>query len=1013
MSISVNRILCNADNRVVSATLAASAQRSSEDVRMVAQSRQGGGRLVVGGSYTGAADTVVDVEVVSGSGGALTPSAPVIRGVGNGVLSIDALAPSAVPETLSVALLDAGTAPVPAMLEFFGAALAARAPGVAGNALALSVTRDLATTPLQFATIESIAAGTDQFEGPQWDWGQPAATDAGIPDAAMRVQFDGFPTVHRAWKVWEAGKFVYRLDPAVPFEVPVDVRLLQVTGDYALSLTDGAATEAFTAVTIYDFLSQVEARSALAQVRGVVARDTAPGGMAVTEIPLRTDAHALPPTGGRVEVLGVLPTAPTELITLTYSGEGASTWAVSGGVSGVLPVATTGEIYARGPVKFRIPAPAVTGAGARISTVLSLVSREQGEGLPALCFKPLVLGAAASDKSVTFTYRIRPPADCVCEDLPALRLSGACLGLDVGGGGMALDAAYQSRLVLLHAWRANFVVANTGIDSPGTVADMIKSDAFDVVVAGQTVKALGDCLAEVYDNATALVQWDAYWTDIQALLAPYIDRSGQTAVFSDALSELPEGAWRDRLLAMMDHVRAVAGIVPKSDASSGASGDGCWRDDPDATHWWVDESGEYLPAFTNEPYVSVARSAEGVPVSTREFGFGIVTECEHRLKDGDKFTITIRGTGQAGYREGDKIVIPVVAAQAAPFVGGSNGDPTQTWTVRGTVSGALPDWAFNPAAPAQYVAGPVTASLTPGGIPFEVGDAIDVSIEGGTLRWRRDGGAWTVGDLFGAAHALGDGLNLTAVPGAAPSFVAGDLSRYRAVATYGTSRMRQPRIGQGFAWSGASVTIDVDLLAVHDVEAVLLGLHTLPAGCAVTISGGVAAVGEWTATPAWHASAVLAVLPVGTQARYLRVAVTGAGAGASIGWLWAGVGWQPTVGASDLTMRRQYGLARGQGLNPAALYRGRGTGGAWRWELDQGGALLGAAVDALLALVDHTAEQGMEPVCLVPDVRVPARAAIAVLDADEIVLTEHSNWQAEGVIEPMVSVELPFRAVLA
>ena len=259
----------------------------------------------------------------------------------------------------------------------------------------------------------------------------------------------------------------------------------------------------------------------------------------------------------------------------------------------------------------------------------------------------------------------------------------------------------------------------------------------------------------------------------------------------------------------------------------------------------------------------------------------------------------------------------------------------------------------------------------------------------------------------------GDGLSLVAVSGAAPSFVAGDSASYQAVATYGTSRMRQPRIGEGFAWAGAAVTIDVDLLAVQDVEAVLLGLHSLPAGCSVTIAGGVTAVGEWTATPAWHASAVLAVLPAGTQARYLRVAVTGGGAGGSIGWLWAGVGWQPSVGASDLTMRRQYGLARGQGLNPAALYRGRGTGGAWRWELDQGGALIGANVDALLALVDHCAEQGMEPVCIVPDVRVPARAAIAVIDADEIVLTEHMGWQAEGVAEPMVSVELPFRAVLA
>ena len=74
MSISVNRILSNKDNRVSAATLTASAQRASDDVRLVAQSRQGGGRLVVSGSYTGAADTVVDVEVVSGSGGAGTSS---------------------------------------------------------------------------------------------------------------------------------------------------------------------------------------------------------------------------------------------------------------------------------------------------------------------------------------------------------------------------------------------------------------------------------------------------------------------------------------------------------------------------------------------------------------------------------------------------------------------------------------------------------------------------------------------------------------------------------------------------------------------------------------------------------------------------------------------------------------------------------------------------------------------------------------------------------------------------
>lgn len=1145
MSISVNRILSNKHNRVSAATLTASAQRASDDVRLVAQSRQGGGRLVVSGSYTGAADTVVDVEVVSGSGGALTPSAPVIRGVGNGVLSIDALSPAAVPEELTFALLDAGTEPVPASLEFYGAALVARATGVAGNALALSVTRNLTLTPMQYATIEPIAAGTDSLDGPQWDWGQPAATDAGIPDAALRVQFEGFPAVHRAWKTWEGGRFVYRLDPATAYEIPADVRLLQVAGDYALSLTDGVSTEVYAAVTIYDFLSQVEARSALARVRGLVARDTAPGGMAVTDIPLRTDAHALPATGGVVEVVEVAPAAPTENLVLTYAGQSvAPLWTVRGGVSGELPAAVAGELYTSGPVQFRIPLPASNADGARISALVQLASREADEGLPALCFKPLTLGAAATDKSITFTYRKRPPADCVCADLPALNLSGACLGLDVGGTGMALDAAYQTRLVQLYAWRADFIESNVSLAQNWGRPDSVLADDADILFANLMVRALAGCLSEIYGDAAALAQWDAYWASLQLDLAPYegagedatratpyqagypimnipyqgfsperylrsstptgrlyrilggsasndvlgspepswsgegpwidsqdasisyealpyywrpsaakavgeridpgngwfyrVKAAGATGaiepIWATDGADVTDGTvvweltpsgrlkrwgsgdlyWADKVGSMMDHVRAMAGIVPKSDASSaGASGGSCWRDFPESDHWWVDESGEYLPAFTNQPYVSAVLGCDGTPASSREFGFGIVTACEHRLKDGDKVTVTIRGTGMAGYKQGDKIVIPVVAASSAPFSGGAAGDPTQTWTVRGTVSGSLPDWLFDPSAPAQYVAGPVTASLAPGGIPFEVGDAIDVSIEGGSLRWRRDGGAWTVGDLFGATHALGDGLSLAATPGAAPSFVAGDSASYHAVATYGTSRMRQPRIDQGFAWSGDAVTIDVDLLAVHDVEAVLLGLHTLPAGCAVTISGGVAAVGEWTATPAWHASAVLAVLPAGTAARYLRVVVTGAGAGGSIGWLWAGVGWQPSVGASDLTMRRQYGLARGQGINPAALYRGRGTGGAWRWELDQGGALIGANVDALLGIVDHTAEQGMEPVCIVPDVRVPARAAIAVIDADEIVLTEHLGWQAEGVAEPMVSVELPFRAVLA
>lgn len=1129
MSISVNRILANHANLARNAAIVASTQRPSTDVRLVAQQRAGGGRVSVGGAYTGAADTLIDIEVVSGSGGDLTASAPRIAGVGNGTLTVTAISPVAEPETLTVALLDAGAQPEPAVLEFFGASLAARAPGASSNALALAVTRNLTTSPMQYATLAPIAAGADAFEGPQFDWGQPPATDAGIPAAALRIQFAGFPTVHRAWKTWESGRFIYRIDPAATYDIPEDTRVFGVAGDYTLTLTDGVVSETYTAVTLYDFLSQVEARSALATVRGAVAADRAPGGMAVTDIPLRTDAHALPAAGGRVEVVSVDPAAATENITLTHLGTagGGRAWSVAGGVSGALPNARTGALYTHGPVSFRVPDadPAAAGDG-RMSAVVQLTSREEGEGIPSICFKPLVLGAMASDKTVTFTYRQRPPADCVCNEMLPLAVSMRCLGLE-DTIMSNYDPAYFDRVKAVYAWRETFVRGNTSAPTaglPGTTTcvttgyqveltvvglagvvagkfspggpsfalfktrALAEASAETFVVGGKVwgdfnplgglvsahnaaneeisiyaygmpgyaelephedeidtvltvsainVVAVEDCtttgavsrsnkflaaardldwaesaiaillspLAEIYNEAEALAEWDALWAEVQSDLAALAGGG------PDQLGFGSQDRYMDRYRAAVDNVYLAAGLLPKTSAGSDAGE--CWRDYPDATHWWVDESGEYLPAFTNEPYVSAARDADGKPISTQEFGLGVVTPCAHRLKVGDLFRVTIRGTGTVTAREGTKIVIPVIAAASAPFVGGKDGDPTQRWTVRGTVSGALPDWLYSPAAHAPYVDGPATLELAPGGIPWEVGDRVSVSLEGGALRWRRDGGAWTTGNLYGVTHAIGNGLTLAAQPGAAPSFVAGDTWQYRAVATHGISRLRQPRIGEAFAWDGAGVVLDVDFGAVQPLEAVLLALHTLPSGCVVTVTGGDAAPGEWAAAPAWHPSAVLAVLAAGTTARYLRVTVTGAGAGAALGWLWAGKGWQPSVGASDLTLRRQYGLSRGQGLNAAALYRGRGMGGAWRWSLDQGGALVGTNADDLLALIDHTAEQGMEPVCVVPDMRDPARAAVAIIDADEVVMTEHNMWQSSTLQAPLISVELPFRAVLS
>lgn len=1066
-SISCSRIIGNQHNAVRSAALSVTAQRASTQLLQTLQRRKGNGRMVLSGPYTGAHDSVVDVEVLGGAAGELRASAPAITGVGNGALQVQSIDAGAAAQTLRFTLLDSGTQDKPALLDFFGVQLAARAVGAAGNAVSVSVVRNLTFTDLPFATLSRLSSGLKDFDGPEFDWGQAAATGPAIPAGALRMAFSGLPTIHRSWKTWDKGQFTYHLDPPLAFDVPEDARVRKVEGDYTLSITDGVATEVYTAVTMHEFLAQVQARSALVEVLGVVAPDRAPGGQAVTDIPLRTDAHALPAFSNlsrpiaNIEVGAVKPTAATQNITITNTG--ASSWTVSGGVVGDLPAATTGVLYTAGPVEFTIPKPKINPAlQDGITGKFYGTTRSENEGEPSVCFKPLLLGAAATNKEVTFVYKKRPPAECNCAPLPALPVSLQCLGLDFGAGGFMLDPEYQSRLQGLYQWRAAFIDGNVALetmtpDAPleGAQYGYIKAEVRDIEVMNGIVTELARALAEIYEVSAACTQWDTELASAIALMTPFMGMQGNLQINLAADVQIVieggsvPGSLRVQLLsrgqaiavdtswygpevqlaqmkyvatmagvsaivgkiaARMDYVRTLAGIVPKSDASSGGSP--CWRDHG-GTHWWVDTAGFYLPAFTNQPFVSAIKNADGKIVSTQEFGFGLVVACENRLKVGDTITIRINGTNnQSTWGAGDKFVIPLIGAAGAPLTGGENGDPTQTWTARSSLLGALPDWAWLPSAPTPWAHAPASITLAAGGIPFEVGDSIAFDIEGGRLRWRRDAGAWVEADLYSAApHALGDGLTLHASPGAAPSFLGDDTWQFAAVATYGSARMRQPRIGQSFAWDGDSVSIELDLGAPTPIEVVMLALHTLPTTASVTVHGGLLAANEWSAPAAVHASIVLATTPA-PAAQHLRIDISSAGsAGAAIGWLWAGMAWRPTVGPSRITRQRQYGLARGQGINPGALYRGAGTGGSWSWSEDDGGMLLADNAQQLIELIDHSAAQGLEPLALIPDLRASYDASIALIDADSIQMTEMHNWQSGH--SRAVSVELPLRAVLA
>lgn len=1128
MSNAQQRILGNHDNLVRGAELTASVQRPSTDLRLLGESRQGHGELTLAGPYTGASDTTVEVEILSGSGAQLRPSAPVLAGVGSGTLQVLALDAGAVPETVTLKLVSAGSADVHAELPFYGATLRARAAGAAGNLLSVTVTRHLSLGATQWAVLAEIPAGTAALEGSQYDWGAVPASDNRIPAAAPRIAFDGHPQIHRHWRTWEGDHWVYRLDPPPLGAVAPDTRVLAVSGDYTLVVSDGTSSESYTAVTVFEALREIAARSTLLEVLGVVAEDRAPGGMAVTDIPLRTDAHALaveariqgPYGAKRLDALTVRPDAPTEVIEVTRLTSGR--WAVSGPVSGPLPEAAVGIPYQAGPLGFTIPRGTVPDSElADISADIKTVSRTAQQGLPAICVHSR-LGVAAVPKTITFVYTKKPPAQCVCDSLPAPPVSLACLGLIQAGAFMAYPEAVATRLTAAYLWRESFVRANTAwqggraaITLPGTflpgtsegymvsgwlggmgeqsgwmggivgftldtvyasmeaaevAAAAISSPSGIAVVAPNVVRqgtrisvggksatvteargravatmtcyaqaqyregtpstelpgadvpaveaqftaaskdlawldgALGvvlPCLVEVGDDAEALLAWDALWAEVQADLGRLDDSTGD-----DQSGSNPD--YLRRYAAACDNIRIAAGIFPTFNDASRDTG-ACWQD-PGSAYWWVDNSGEYLPAFTEKGYVSCRRIG-GKVVSTQEFGFSLAIACPRYLLEGDSITLTIRGSAFDGYTAGDSYRVPLVAGAAAAFGGGAPGDPTQTWAVAGSVSGPWPDWAWDPGDPQDYVGAALALRLTAGGLPFAVGDAWELRIEGGQMRWRRDGGAWATADLYGAAPDLGDGLILEAAGASAPSFVAGDTWTWRALATHGPEQLRAPREGRAWAWDGAGATLDLDLGAVLPLEAVLLALHGLPSGATITIAGGALAPTDWSLAPAWRAGPVLALPPAGSSARYLRLTLANCGAGGSLGWLWVGVPWAPTSSATTMEHVRQYALERGAGRNPSGVYRGRGMGGHWAWDLDAGGALTQANAQALLALLDHVAEQGLEPVCLVPDVARVSAATLVQIDVDEVRLTEHLGFALDG--QALVSADLPFRGLLA
>lgn len=334
-----------------------------------------------------------------------------------------------------------------------------------------------------------------------------------------------------------------------------------------------------------------------------------------------------------------------------------------------------------------------------------------------------------------------------------------------------------------------------------------------------------------------------------------------SAVWTRAVaSDLPAAANETRELyfekfrTQMLEVLSVAGILDGNFLIANSVTDGCWRDWHDNDFWFVDEDGFYLPIQVGHYYHSATTVyVDDVPnyQTTREFSFGPDFGCPEQIQDGEYILVQIDGvngvsTGQ-GYQPGDNFAVLVNHAQDIPFGGGQTGDDTQVWSVAG--NGANPPGGFTPynlflPTPNAYAfddgfGHTLDFAIIPGGIADALGDAFQFSVEGGHFRLRAIAagvpGAWSADIDIAPSTSIGDGLAITMLGGAAPSWFVGDDWTFDARAVNGPDHLRTPR--DGFCeWEGSTV-ITVTLAAPTDVTGLLLADHNIPSDAVITFQG--------------------------------------------------------------------------------------------------------------------------------------------------------------------------------
>lgn len=524
--------LPNLSNPVRTLTLAMTNAVASQVVDLTSVSKSGSGRVTLTGSYTGGADATFDLQITADDpAGNAQVTEPRFTGVGNGAMTDVVVDGGVDAQLFTVALQSTGVTTARAQVQFGPVVLRALASGSAGNGIVLTISHAaLTATATPYATRDILSGNTIDIAGEQWNFGA-ADLIAGpngaqvVPADAPRIRFGDDPQIYRHYRFFRQNHHHYGFCPPIRRAVPADTPVYAITGTRTLTLTQGATTETVTGiVTLYDALSGIQALpSALIEVDGVVAQDMLPpDGMGAVDLSFWTSSYydGITREGTRYMRQAELDIelqsdAPTQVVTVQCTRAdtpGAEVWSVAGASSGPLSDLTTGVAYSDGPFTSML-VPVQEGETTQQAGTITISGQRLEQGCVALG-RP-VLGAAATTKTIRWTYTRRDNDDCNCEAIP---IQGGpkpeCLGVIIPGTEDDMGAAADKAAALkreIAQW-AGYVRSALGVQRLGRVYvnpdETIVSDGqtvarifsgnlriFEAAIAA-TTKAIDDCISD-------------------------------------------------------------------------------------------------------------------------------------------------------------------------------------------------------------------------------------------------------------------------------------------------------------------------------------------------------------------------------------------------------------------------------------------------------------------------------------------------------------------------------------